>query len=355
MIMKKTTKQLLVLLITVSLFAFCKKRADDPPQGADKKSAPVFPIGVAVSIEPFQTSVAYQQIVSREFTSITAENAFKAESLHPLKDVYNWADADMLVDYCRANQKRLHGHNLIWHNQLPIWITEFNGSKEEWQQIFKSHIQTIVSHFKGKVAGWDVVNEAFNEDGTLRNSIWKEHIGDDYIEEAFVFAHEADSTTLLFYNDYNLEFNVQKRDSVISYFNKLKRKGVKIDGIGLQMHIGILFPSSTQISESMNMVVNNNYMLHLSELDISVNQLNQDIEPSKELFNSQAQLLEEVIITYLQIPKQYQYGITVWGVSDQYTWIRSFFGREDYPLLFDDNYRPKPAYHVFKRLTSATN
>jgi endo-1,4-beta-xylanase len=350
---QKAAQQLVWLMIMASLFSFCKKDKDSPSVEENKKSIPIFPIGVAVSIEPFQTSEKYKRIIYTEFTSITAENAFKAENLHPLQDEYNWTDADMLVNYCKANQKRLHGHTLIWHNQLPIWISDYTGTQEQWELLFKNHIQTIVSHFKGNIAGWDVVNEAFNEDGTLRNSIWKQHVGEDYIEKAFIYAKQADSNALLFYNDYNLEFNLAKRDSVISYFNRLKLKGVKVDGIGLQMHIGILFPSASQISEAINKVVNNNYMLHLSELDISVNQRSEDIEPSEALFSAQAQLLENVITAYRQIPNQYQYGITVWGVTDKYTWIRSFFSREDYPLLYDDNYNPKPAYFSFKRLTSA--
>lgn len=346
--MKTRTRNLLVgYLILTFLMLGCKEK--------DKEEVPIvtnylFPVGVAVNINEFNSDLTYKTIVSNEFNSITAENVFKAENLHPTQVDFYWSEADALMNYCLQNNKRMHGHTLIWHNQLPIWMVEFTGTKEDWEEMFKQHIQTIVAHFKGKVASWDVVNEAFNEDGTLRNTIWKEHIGEDYIEKAFVYAKQSDPDALLFYNDYNLESNTTKRNAVLSYFNQLRGKGITIDGIGLQMHVGILYPSPAQIQEAISVVVLSDYKLHLSELDISVNQQGLDIEPNAQLFLEQAQYLEKIIQEYKKVPKQLQHGITVWGVSDKHTWIRTFFNREDYPLLFDDNYQKKPAYFKLKEL-----
>src|SRR5690606_8181485 len=122
----------------------------------------------------------------------------------------------------------LHGHVLIWHKQLPNWIQTFKGEPLEWEGIMKTHIDSVMRHFKGKVNSWDVVNEAFNEDGTLRNTIWMEKIGDTYIEKAFTFAHKADPEALLFYNEHGLEVNPIKRSAVLKYLNNLKGRGVKI-------------------------------------------------------------------------------------------------------------------------------
>lgn len=215
----------------------------------------------------------------------------------------------------------------------------------------KLHIQTIVEHFKNKVTAWDVVNEAFNEDGTLRNSIWKQKIGIGYIEKAFLFANEANPNALLFYNDYNLESNPIKRNSVLSLLKNLRNRGVKVDGIGVQMHVSTYYPEPTQIAIAFQEIITDKFKIHVSELDISVNPLGKNIIPSESLFNEQANLLGSIVFNYNQIPKQYQYGITFWGISDKNSWIRSFYNREDYPLLYDDNYMPKPCYYkIYKVL-----
>ncbi|MBK7427328.1 MAG: endo-1,4-beta-xylanase [Saprospiraceae bacterium] len=157
-------------------------------------------------------------------------------------------------------------------------------------------------------------------------------------------AHQADPDVLLFYNDFNLESNPTKRNSVISYLNTLRFRGVKIDGIGLQMHVSLYSPETAQIAASFKEVANNHYKLHVSELDISLNPAKNMSFPDESLFAEQADYLGKIILHYKQIPSPYQYGITVWGVSDRDSWIPSYFNREDYPLLYDNNYKPKPAY-----------
>jgi endo-1,4-beta-xylanase len=303
-----------------------------------------YPIGTAIDFSEFRADPLYKSLAQKQFNSITAENIFKAEYLHPEPILFNWTEADTLAAFCQNNNIRLHGHTLIWHQQLPQWILDYQGSTADWEQLMKVHIQTIVSHFKNKVTAWDVVNEAFNEDGTLRNSIWKQKIGVGYIEKAFLFAREADPNALLFYNDYNLESNPSKRNGVLSLLNNLRNRGVKVDGIGIQMHISTLYPEPTQIANALQEIADDAYKIHVSEFDISVNPLGKDIVLSEALLNEQANLLGKVVLNYNQVPKQYQYGITFWGISDRNSWIRNFYNREDYPLLYDDNYLPKPCY-----------
>ncbi len=303
-----------------------------------------YSIGTAINRYEMENDSLYKSIALKQFNSITPENIFKAEFLHPEPFLFNWTDADSLASFCENNNKRLHGHTLIWHQQLPQWILDYQGSPADWELLMKVHIQTIMSHFKNKVKAWDVVNEAFNEDGTLRNSIWKQKIGVSYIEKAFLFASEADPNALLFYNDFNLESNTTKRKSVLSLLNNLRNKGVKVDGIGVQMHISTYYPEPSQIADTFCEIIADQYKVHVSELDISINPLGKDIEPSEALFNAQANVLGSVVLHYHQIPEQYQYGITFWGISDKNSWIRSYYNREDYPLLYDDNYVPKPCY-----------
>ncbi len=340
-----------ILFITVPLLFGCKKPASTvcSDQSALCEQTD-FKIGTAVDISLLFSDVAYAEIARKQFNSITPENTFKPTEIHPSENGFNWTEADQLQEYCRLNNKRLHGHTLIWHQQLPGWMEQFNGNAEEWDTMMKTHIQEIVRHFKGKVSGWDVVNEAFNEDGTLRNNIWRQHIGDLYLEKAFNYAHEADPAALLFYNDYGLESNSTKRTAVLSHFKNLKMKGVRIDGIGMQMHLNIPGSDPGETAAAMVAVCQHDFLLHISEMDISVNPLNKTIKADKNLLEKQADLFGKIAFHYRQIPGKYRYGMTFWGISDKHTWIRSYFNRNDYPLLYDDDYSPKPAYCKLKEV-----
>jgi endo-1,4-beta-xylanase len=342
--MLKTNKTLLFFIPLIFIFACRKEETSACNDKTGIYSLSPYPIGTAIDFNELVNDPLYQSKAIQQFNSITPENIFKAEYLHPQPFVFNWVEADSLVSFCQKNNKRLHGHTLIWHQQLPQWILEYQGSSSDWETLMKTHIQTIVAHFKDKVTAWDVVNEAFNEDGTLRDNIWKQHIGADYIEKAFLFARESDPTALLFYNDYNLESNPSKRKSVLSLFNHLKNRGVKVDGIGIQMHISTSYPESTQIAHAIQEIASNHYKVHISELDISVNPLGKDIVASEALFNEQADVLGSVVFNYNQVPKPLQYGITFWGISDKNSWIPNFYNREDYPLLYDEQFLPKPCY-----------
>ncbi len=338
-----------IVLLTFLLITFISCGQSETTSCEDSEGLyrlATFPIGVAINYPEFMSNPAHSSIADRQFNSFTAENIFKPEYLHPEAETFYWEEADALAEYCQLRNKRLHGHTLIWHNQLPLWITEFQGNDEEFEQMFKKHIQTIVLHFKGKVASWDAVNEAFNEDGTLRNSIWRQKLGDTYIEKAFLYAHEADPDVLLFYNDYNLEFNVNKRNSVLQYFNNIRNRNVQVDGIGLQMHVSLQYPELAQIAGAFQHVVQNGFKLHLSELDISIHPL----ELSEDVLERQADYLGKIVYHYQQIPAQYQYGITFWGLSDKDSWIRGFYNRIDYPLLYDDSYQIKPMYCKLKEI-----
>jgi endo-1,4-beta-xylanase len=173
-------------------------------------------------------------------------------------------------------------------------------------------------------------------------------LGESYIEKAIRYAKEADPNVLLFYNDYNLEFNALKRSAVLAHFGKLRTKGITIDGIGVQMHIFHIYPSPLMIRECLNEIANEKYKIHISEMDVSVNPLSVDVEYTDSVQTLQMQQYETVLNAYEQIPAELQYGCTFWGITDKYTWIRSSFLREDYPLLFDDNYKKKKLFNAVK-------
>lgn len=308
-----------------------------------------FPVGVAINPNELYPNSEYQRIATHHFNSVTPENIFKPSYLHPGPGRYEWADADQLAAFCRANNQRLHGHTLIWHQQLPGWMSGFSGSPAEWDALFRDHIQTICRHFRGQVRSWDVVNEAFDADGGLRSTLWSQHLGSNYLEKAFRYAHEADPDALLFYNDYDLESNPAKRRAVLAWLQTMRQRSVPVHGLGLQMHISIAHPDNAQMAEALRDAQKTGLLLHLSEIDVSVNPLGQAVGPTPALLQRQADKLAFLVRTYQELPRVQQFGITFWGISDQNTWIRNYFHRDDYPLLFDDNYQPKPAFCLLAR------
>jgi endo-1,4-beta-xylanase len=340
------------LLIIVVLAAGCTPNNSDESCTLEPALYQVanFPIGCAVDLNQLEFNPHYAQLLGQQFNQLTPENIFKADALHPGQNQFNFLVADRLVAYAEQENKSLHGHTLIWHQQLPPWMKDFSGTRSEWEAMFKNHIQTICSHFKGKVRAWDVVNEVFNEDGSLRQNIWLEHLGPSYIEKAFRYAHAADPEALLFINDYNLALSSKKQEALYKLVDDLRKRGVPIHGIGLQMHISIAFPSDDALGSCIEELAKLGLAIHLSEVDISINPYNRNITYNTDLANRQARKLAYLLQAYQRLPESQQYGITFWGLSDLESWIPSYFGRNDAPLLFDRDYQVKPVYCQFKKL-----
>lgn len=320
-----------------------------PPVAVDTMLYKMMPfkMGASVNVNLMKTNAKYYGVVTKEYNSITAENAMKFGALHPAQNSFSWADADYLVDYAIATGKRVHGHTLNWYTSLPSWVTNFSGDSAAWEDLLKTHIQTVVSHFKGKVSSWDVVNEAFNDDGTLRNSIWVQHLGADYIARCFQYAHEADPNALLFYNDYGHEYSSAKRTAIANMISSFKSRGIPIDGIGMQFHITYT-QSDANITAAMNMAAATGLKVHISELDIRLNDAkDQNLVLTQTLADQQAARYKYVVKTYNSIvPAAQQYGITTWNVGDADSWVPGWLKAPDYPLPFDRNYLRKPAYRA---------
>ncbi len=309
-----------------------------------------FKIGAAISPYLLQNNPAYKQTLS-EFNSITTENALKWGATQPSsKDNFDFSGADVIVSFCEASHKRIHGHNLVWYQYNPQWVNQFQGDSAAWDAIFKNHIQTLVSRYKGKISSWDVVNEAFNEDGSLRvsNCVWALHLGKDYIAKAFTYAREADPSVLLFYNDYGQENSPAKTAAILAMVKDFKQRGIPIDGLGIQMHININTPRDG-ITNVVRQFAATGLKIHISELDISVNpQKDKNLLYNQALQDRQSDLFYFVVHQYRTlVPSSQQWGITTWNVGDADSWIRHFNIKNDWPLLFDDNYKRKPVYAGF--------
>jgi endo-1,4-beta-xylanase len=305
-----------------------------------------FPLGAAIKFGLLKNNAVYRNLVAKEFNSLTAENAMKFSKLHPAPDVFKWDDAEYIVNFAVENHIRMHGHTLIWARTRanPNWIVNFKGDKNAWDNLLKVHITTIVNHFKGRVASWDVVNEAFAQDGSYSKSIWLDNLGPDYIAKAFQYAHAADPKLLLFYNDYGQEYGGQKMQAILKMVKNFKKRGIPIDGIGMQFHTSAKLPDYL-IKKGILSVASTGLLVHISELDISVRfQSDKSFALTQPLEKMQADKFRKVFLTYLSIPKKQQYGITTWNVGDKDSFRNSKYKNHDHPLLFDENYQPKLAY-----------
>jgi endo-1,4-beta-xylanase len=324
-----------------------------------------FPIGVAVNQNQFsEKDPRGNPIINAHFNSISPENILKWESVHPRADGYAFEGPDQYVKFGEARHMLLVGHTLVWHSQTPRWVfrgangRELQGTNAEDRdfllQRMHDHIQTVVGRYKGRIKIWDVVNEALNEDGTLRQSPWMRIIGEDYIAKAFQYAHEADPDAVLRYNDYSLE-NEPKRNGAIALIKKLQAQGVPVTSIGLQGHCNLSFPTVEQEDATLAALASLNLQLMITELDIDCSQGGQrttsaDVAQARRGANSAAGTLSDALQQQLARRHSDLFGVflkykkniklvTFWGVTDADSWRRN-----GNPLLFDRTGQPKPAF-----------
>jgi endo-1,4-beta-xylanase len=330
-----------------------------------------FLIGAALNEAEFtgrNTNAA--ALVKAQFNTISPENALKWESIHPRPAEYDFKAADQYVRFGQQNGMFIIGHNLVWHSQTPKWVFQDDrGNPVDRDTLLArmhDHIATVVGRYQGKIGGWDVVNEALNEDGTLRESPWKKIIGEDYLLKAYQFAHEADPQAELYYNDYSLE-NAPKRDGALALIKKLQAQGVHISGVGLQGHYKMDWPSPAQLDETIEAFSRVGVKVMVTELDmdvlppatgsqtaeVSMNfALQAKLNPytnglpaavQQELAKRYADLFA-VFVKHNDVVSR----VTFWGVTDGDSWLNGWpvKGRTAYPLLFNREGGPKPAFNA---------
>jgi beta-glucosidase len=310
------------------------------------------------------------KIIETEFNSITPENVLKWESVHPQPDIYDFAGPDRYVQFGERNHMVIIGHTLVWHRQTPKWVFEDDQgnpvSRDVLLRRMQEHIQRVVGRYKGRIKGWDVVNEAVDEDGRLRASPWLKLIGEDYIEKAFEYAHEADPKAQLYYNDYGLE-NEPKRQGAIALIMRLKAKGIPVYAIGLQGHDDLEWPSVEQQEVTIATFEQLGLKVNISELDISVlpSPIKQPAADTTATLESQPEwnhyldglpetVREALAMRYAELfavfvkHSEAIERVTFWGVTDTDSWRNDWpiRGRADYPLLFDRNGVPKGAFEA---------
>lgn len=332
-----------------------------------------FYIGAALSIEQISgKEPKAMELVARHFNSITPENIMKWEEIHPKPYRYNFEAADKYVDFGKKHNMHIIAHALVWFHQTPEWVfQDISGnplSREALLERMKDHIFTIMGRYKGRIHGWDVVNEAIMKDGSFRKCKWLEIIGEDYVQKAFEFAREADPEAELYYNEYDYEFG-PKTEGVIKLIRNLQSKGIQVDGVGIQGHWFLEYPKMDLLESYVKDLSGLGIKLMITELDIGVlpfypvdseivplssfdSEKQKEINPYPDVLpdNAQKNLAERYaeLFSFFRKNRDLFGRITFWAVHDGQSW-RNYWpitGRSDHPLLFDRNCKPKPAFNA---------
>jgi endo-1,4-beta-xylanase len=300
-------------------------------------------IGTAVDHAAFTADEVYRERIRTEFSSITAENVMKWSEVEAERGVRDYAAADELVASARRNGQRVRGHTLVWHNQLPAWLTEGVNSGEitptELRGILRRHILDEVGHFRGKIYQWDVVNEVIDDDGNLRDTLWLRELGPGYIADAFRWAHQADPKAKLFLNDFNVEGLSPKSDAYHQLARDLLRQRVPVHGFGAQGHYGVQFGfhSASEIAANFGRFEALGLETAVTEADVRM------LMPADTVkLQAQAQGYS-ALLTGCLLSKRCD-SFTVWGYTDKYSWVPGFFEGEGAANLLDESFAGKPAY-----------
>ena len=287
--------------------------------------------GTAINVDLLGNQ-AYADIAATQFGSVTAENVMKWQLIEPTRGTYDWSQADRLVDFAVAHGQTVRGHTLVWHNQTPAWLDAVAATMtdSEFADLVKKHVQDEVAHLKGKIWQWDVVNEAFDDGGAPRDTIFRRRLGDDYIASVFTWAHEADPAALLVYNDYGLEYGGAKTDAVLALANDLKARGVPIDGVGFQAHYETSAPPPSSLPDVFKRFTDAGLKVAITEMDVrgqaDAAKVTRYYTTSLDACRGNAECL----------------SFTVWGISDRDSWIPYSFPNATPYCLYDADYRPNP-------------
>lgn len=333
-----------VLLSGVSLLAACSSASssmDDEPSSRAPTLRAGAPddlrVGTAVDSEALRDEPRYRRTLAREYDSVTPENAMKWSFIHPGRRRYDFGAADRLVAFARHHRMTVRGHTLAWYRDVPDWVTKGTWTRPQLERILRDHIQTVVKRYRGRVAQWDVVNEALDRDGKLRDSVWTRVIGPDYIALAFKFAHEADPDAKLFYNDFDLEFPGPKARATVELVRDLRARGVPIDGVGIQAHeLTVRKASRAELAAALQSYTDLGLDVAITELDVGV-----FLPATRAKLAEQADVYRNVLDACLDVPRCRSF--TTWGFTDRHSWVPGTVDGFGDALPFDRHYRPKPA------------
>jgi endo-1,4-beta-xylanase len=299
-------------------------------------------IGTAVDMTALANDATYRRLVGDEFSTVTPENVMKWGPLEPVRGQIDFGPADELVRFAREHGQKVRGHTLVWHNQLPNWLTSGTWTAAELRAILRQHIFTVAGHFRGQIWAWDVVNEAVDDSGNLRDTIFLRTLGPGYIADAFRWAHQADPKAILFYNDYNIEGINNKSNRVYQLVQDLRAQGVPVQGVGVQGHLSTDFPFPNDMLQNLRRFAALGLDTAVTEADVR-----HTLPSTPAKVNAQAQGFSLMLQSCLLVRSCISY--TLWGFTDKYNWVPSTFPGQGEATPFDVNFRPKPAYDTMRR------
>ena len=307
-------------------------------------------IGTILNSEWFNDAIEpeFEEIHKTQFNVVVAENEMKFDATEPRENEFNFTKGDKMVEYAQANGLRVRGHALAWHSQVPGWVNNYSGQKEKLLSVLKNHIDSVVGHWKGKVAEWDVVNEAVNDDYNAdwrsTNSVWYEGIGAEFLDSAFVWAHAADPDAELCYNDYSLEWGLRegsKASFVVEQVKRWKASGIPITCVGTQTHIEIAHETTPQNVRALaKALAELGVTLNITELDIGFPKGDAGKLTAAD-YEKQGHLYRQFMDVFLEEPNMGEF--VIWGLTDAHSWLDEQQGKTE-GLLYDKQYKPKPAY-----------
>lgn len=304
-------------------------------------------IGTAVDVDALNTDAAYARLLAREFNLLTPENAMKFSIVQPERGRFDFTQADALLAFAEAHSMQVNGHVLVWHQQLPDWLTQGHFGADELKAILREHIQTLMTRYRGRVASWDVAAEAVGEDGRLRETFWSRGIGPDYLALAFNWAHEADPQARLRYNDYGGEGAGPKAAGIADLVATLRRQGAPVHAVGLQMHLSLNdAPRARDVRANMARLAALGLATDITEMDVML-----PLPASRAALRKQAALYRDMLKACLAQPQCRSFS--TWGATDRYSWIPEFFPGQGAALLFAADGRSKPAYYSVQGILRA--
>ncbi|GAA1810332.1 endo-1,4-beta-xylanase [Planosporangium flavigriseum] len=321
---------------------------------------------MGTAVTPFELdNAAYRAITAQQFSSVTPGNEMKWQVVEPTRGTYDWSAGDRLVDFARRNHQLVRGHVLLWHNQLPDWLTsgvaDGTISDAQLRALLHKHVTDQVTHYKGRIWQWDVANEFFTDgDASTLNAgdFWVAHLGPGIIADAFRWAHQADPTALLFYNDYNIEGVNAKSDAVYTFVRDLRAHGVPIHGVGLQAHLATQYGFPYQMRQNLQRFADLGLKVAVTEADVRT-PVKKDAngQYTDEPLTPQAQAAQESywaqsLQACLAVRECISY--TAWGFGDANSWVPSWFVGEGAALLYDRNLNPKPQYNALRDILTHT-
>ena len=363
------------LAFAIATTAFCVATVQGGAEPSLREVAQRSGFLIGTAVRPAHLSeAAYSSTLAREFNMIEPEDALKWEVVHPERSSFDFSQADQIVDFAIRHGMKVRGHTLVWHRQNPKWLTNRTFAPAELSQILEEHIKTVVGHYRGKIFAWDVVNEAFDEvrPGTLRTTLWRDEPGIDgaasyelqatnnaarseraarnqpysYIERSFRWAHEADPQALLFYNDAEAETVNPKSDAIYAMMSDFRKRGVPIDGVGFQMHVANMRANIPSLSANIKRFAALGVHVHITEMDVALPVDSNGAARPQDL-QLQADIYRQIAAACRSHPLCT--AIQTWGFTDKYSWIGSHSKhKEGAALLFDRDYRAKPAYDALR-------